>query len=371
MQATFRLFPWDVEADQDAASRLRADGVERVALAATYHGARTITPRHPRHRIVDLPESASYLREPTPLPRGAFSFEDARGDLERAGIRVDTWAVIGHVDGVLADLPRVRNAFGDRIEHAPCLSHESVRTALRKVAAAAGRAAAGATLHLEAVGWQRLAHASLHDKLHGADLTEDVEELLSVCACETCAAAANVDPALLATVVRAAVDGDPCREDDVLHALRAARADTADRFALDLIEVASAAGAERVGLAADETPGEARDQVELLVDCWGTTARALDLLAIAGGGTAYVDALTGDPREFAARWQELADAGATALHVYHAGIASTTRRRAAADAAVRCRALAEPADPAAALRLDDAMTAAAPTSTHDRFPWRT
>lgn len=342
MHATFRLFPWDVEGDPHAAARLRADGVERVALAATYHGARAITPRHPRHRVVDLPESASYLREPSPLPRGAFSFEDARDELDRAGVRVDTWAVIGHLDGGASSVPRVENAFGDRMRHAPCLSQASTRSFLRELVRVVAEASSDATVHLEAVGWQGLGHGSLHDKLHGADLDDTATELLATCVCEACADAIGLDPLALAAAVRRAVDqamqqGDRTIEADAasaepLVALRRYRSALAAEVASELVGVALDSGADAVSLLADETVGTL-PPVERLVDCWGTVDRGVDALERAGGGTAYVDILAGEPDGFAEHWRRLTAAGARHLHVYHAGLASTRRVRAAVAAA--------------------------------------
>lgn len=338
MDATFRLFPWDVEGDPDAAPRLRAEGVERVALAATYHGARTITPRHPRHRIVDLPVSASYVREPAPLPAGGFSFEAARNELERAGIRVDTWAVIGHVDGAVPTLPRAENAFGDRMLHAPCLSHASTRSFLLDLVRVAARASAGATLHLEAVGWQGLGHSSMHDKLHGADLDAQTIDLLAMCVCAACAGAVAMDRGMLVETVRGAIDrsaegSDPVSEAEApsqepLADLRRYRGDVAARVAEELVGVALESGAASVSLGAADAAGVLLP-VERLVDCWGDVERGVDGLARAGTGTAYVDILSGDREAFAEHWQRLGAAGAEHLHVYHAGLASTPRLRSA------------------------------------------
>ncbi|MDR6906379.1 hypothetical protein J2X63_002065 [Agromyces sp. 3263] len=355
MEATFRLFPWDVEGDPDAAVRLRAEGVARIALAATYHGARTITPRHPLHRIVDLPGSASYLGEPAPLPLGAFSFDGARHELERVGMRVDTWAVIGHVDGAAPGVPRVENAFGDRMPHAPCLSQAPTRAFLRELVGAAARASAGAALHLEAVGWQGLAHGSLHDKLHGADLGEAAAELLAMCVCAACARAVGIDAEVLAESLRAAIDQpavgraterrasdgrDPvyradAASDGPLAALRQYRAEVAAEIATELVALARDSGAGEVSLGAADAVG-VRLPIERLVDCWGDVDRGVDALARKAGdtgATAYVDILSGDPDGFAAHWQRLVASGAHRLHVYHAGLASTRRLRAGVAAA--------------------------------------
>ncbi|MGW9114088.1 hypothetical protein [Microbacterium sp. NPDC055683] len=327
MHTTFRLYPWDVDGDPAAAARLRDAGVERVSLAATYHAARVVTPHHPRHRILTLPASASYLDDAVGLPRGTASFARARAALEAEGIAVGTWAVIGHLDDALRELPRVVNAFGDELPHAPCLSHVAVREALRAISAAAARAAVGENIHLEAIGWQGLAHGSLHDKIHGADLSPVEAELLSLCVCAACADAAGLEAP--AAAVRA---GDR----DVVSRLREARTATADAFARLLVDDALAIGAREVCVAVEQTGGLDGDpRIERLVDCWGTPERGVAALDRAGGGTAYLDILS-TPREgFAAHWRALVSHGADRLHVYHAGLASPARLAAAVAAAAQ------------------------------------
>jgi hypothetical protein len=340
MDATFRLFPWDVDGDRTAAARLRELGVTRVALAATYHGARLITPRHPRHRIVDLPASASYTAEASPLPRGRFSFERARDALCSAGIAVETWAVVGHLDGDSDGVPRVVNAFGDRLEHAPCLTQASSREVLHGIVRAAARVARGGMLHLEALGWQSLDHGGLHDKLHGADLDERGRELLQLCTCTACAADLDVDRADLEAAVRWALDtgADAGAGGTVVEAALRHRADVATGLAGELVAAAAAAGVTAVSLSVEDAgaldrsdAGQAgeRPVVERLVDCWGGVDRGIAALDRASGGTAYVDVLSGDPAAFASHWRRLAEHGADRLHVYHAGLASTARLQAA------------------------------------------
>jgi hypothetical protein len=339
MHATFRLFPWDVDGDRSAPGRLRELGVTRVALAAIYHGGRLITPRHPTHRIVDLPASASYTSADSPLPRGRFSYERAREALLGAGVSVDAWAVVGHLDGDSDGVPRIVNAYGDRLEHAPCLAQEQSRRMLRAIARAAGRAAAGATLHLEAVGWPSLDHGGLHDKLHGADLDDQARRLLALCTCGACAEAAGMDRAELITAVQWALDHDTAGEARLEPAFRA-RAAIAAQVARELVAAALEGGAGAISLAADDAASLARTEaddggppVERLVDCWGDADRGVAALERAGGGTAYVDILTGDPAGFEAHWRRLTEHGADRLHLYHAGLASEARLRAAVAAA--------------------------------------
>ncbi|MBO3662234.1 hypothetical protein [Microbacterium stercoris] len=335
MRAVHRLFPWDVVDDPGAVTALRDDGVESVALAALYHGVRAVTPRHPSRRIVDLPTSVSMLSEPMALPQGEFGYAAARAALEAGGIEVETWAVIGHLDRVLPGLARVRTAFGDRLDHAPCLSDRAVRDTLYGLVRGAAQAAPGAMLHLEAVGWQGIGHDSMHNKLHGGGLSAGALDALACCVCDRCAATVGCDPDRLAWAMRALVDGTAGAAERDLHAdLVAARAMTGRRFAADAVTVAFDAGAGRVSMLSGE--GEElreSDRVDLLVDCWGAPDRGIAMLAGAGGGIAYVDVLSGDPRGFEAHWRALAEAGAREVHVYHAGLASTERRRAASRAA--------------------------------------
>ncbi|KRC59219.1 hypothetical protein ASE14_15750 [Agromyces sp. Root81] len=356
MTAVFRLFPWDVEGDPDAAASLARRGVERVALAATYHAARVATPRHPLHRVVELRTSASYLGRLGPLPEGPWSFDPARDALQRAGIAVDAWIVLGHLDGVRPDLPRVVNAFGDELSHALCLSSPASRRFVIELAGAAFPTAAGGTAWLEALGWLALPHGSLHEKTAGADFDARQIGLLGRCMCDECLDGLMPAPDRdgFRAGVRAAVDGamDPPGMDGLL-ANRERVVDTLHE------EVAALAAQHDVELriAAEDTGAGRRSQV--YVGCWGDVEQGRAALARAARHdrrVAYVTILDGDPQGFAAHWAALAESGADELHVYHAGLASDRRLEAAIravevfDEARRARrpsAVIEPPDTAA------------------------
>ncbi|MGL4256203.1 MAG: hypothetical protein ACRCSL_07695, partial [Microbacterium sp.] len=205
-----------------------------VALAATYHGARAATPRHPAHQIVHLDHSASYLDVPAPLPRGRFSFERARDDLAAAGVRVSAWVVLSHLEGARGDIPRVVDAFGTESRHALCLrSPEALEFAAETVQSVAR--AGSDRLIVEGASWSNLGHASLHDKIVAADLNT---QALSWCLCQRCASAADVDPGQVRDALRR---HEPVPA-DAAERVRAARRDAADGFRSQVLHTATASG---------------------------------------------------------------------------------------------------------------------------------
>jgi hypothetical protein len=127
-RATY-LYPWDVDGDPAAASRIAGLGVPEVALAAVYHDVRAITPFHPEHRIVTRPAGTYFIskrRAPSPY---AGSFERAAGALKDAGLSVTAWVVVTHNETLAAAHPdtMVRNAFGDSYPWARCCANPDVR----------------------------------------------------------------------------------------------------------------------------------------------------------------------------------------------------------------------------------------------------
>ncbi len=123
MSVTGYAYPWDYLGDPAAPARAVDLGVDVVALAATYHAARVVSPLHPARRVTEIPSSASYIpirdevwrghrlrpNPPTWLEGGDW-FNGAERRLSDAGLAVDAWIVLTHVDGVGADAPRSRGA---------------------------------------------------------------------------------------------------------------------------------------------------------------------------------------------------------------------------------------------------------------------
>lgn len=322
MRVTFSLFPWDIDGDPAAAAWLAGRGVDQVALAATYHATRAATPRHPAHRIVHVDQSASYLEDPGPLPRGDASYERARDGLTRAGVRVSAWVVLGHVEGARPDIPRVVDAFGTVSRHAICLrSPEALDFAVATLQSVA-RAGSDRVV-VEGASWSNLGHASLHDKTTAANL--DVEAL-SWCLCPRCATAADADPAQ----VRAALRCHATIPADTADRVRSARSDAANSFRSRVLQEATASGISGVLFHPD--PDQLAPLGHTLADAWQNTASAVAQLRDAAAHGAYVTILN-DPAptatELTDAWAALQAAGANELLVYHAGLASTSRLDAA------------------------------------------
>lgn len=322
MRATFSLFPWDIEGDPAAARRLQAGGVDRVALAATYHAARAATPRHPLHRIVNVERSASYVAGSSPLPAGAFSYERARDELESAGIEVIPWVVLGHIDYSRMDIPRVEDAFGTPLTHAICLrspeAGEYMDATLGSVKDVAGRG-----LVVEGATWSGASHASVHDKVSSAELDLEV---LSWCFCARCSEAADVDGASVRADLVVGRPVDPASA----ARIRAARIEAAVSVRRQIAHRAMELGLGELRFHPDpdaETPAEF-----LFADAWAGPVAALHRLKAGSARGAYVTILGAEaplPDILRAQWSAYASAGCEELLIYHAGLASTPRLNAA------------------------------------------
>ncbi len=326
MRSIFSLFPWDVEGDPDAPRWLAERGVTDVALAATYHAARAATPRHPAHRIVDVETAASYLEDSSFLPRGRASFERARDRLADAGIAVHAWMVLAHLDGARADIPRVVDAFGTPLRHAPCLRSPEAMAYFDATAEAVARTGATSWI-VEGASWAAIGHASLHDKTAAAGL--DVEAL-SWCFCARCSEAAGVDAAQVREALMSGGTVDPPSAD----LMRAARRAAADDLRRRLLDHARGRGVADVLFHPDpDVVGTQRGAT--LADAWGAPDRAIAELREGRAQGAYTTILADrvpDAEELHRTWSALRDAGAQDLLIYHAGLASTSRMDAASAA---------------------------------------
>lgn len=321
MRATFSLYPWDLDGPEDA-HRLHDRGIDAVALASTYHAARAVTPRSARQRLVHAPTSASYVPG-GPLPRAPYEWSDARDWLAAADVRVDSWVVLAHLDGALPDIPRVVDAFGTTLDHAPCLRSGDWLDAADAILDAA-LAAGPDGLVVEGAAWAGAQHGSLHEKSGGADLEAEQWELLSWCCCEACRGAAGIPD--LAALVRGHLTGERALDDSVCAAVQRTRRDAALEFRDRVSARARAGGIGRLVFHPDAPTAHA-DAELLLVDAWASTPDARDLAPIDGVARGAYVTILGDT---APDWSRLD--GADELLVYHAGIASDARLDAALEA---------------------------------------
>jgi hypothetical protein len=359
---TAHLYPWDVVGDPDAPARLVDAGVRRVALAAAYHAVRAATPRHPRHRIVDAPRGALYVRLREAVwaghelvPRdaaewfGPDSFARARDALGTAGIEVAGWVALTHScsTGTRFAAHAVENAFGDRYAYALCPSNPAARRYAATLAAEVVAAGGVDGLVIEAAGQLGLEHASPHEKSAGAGWGPHAAALLSICFCPRCDRlydAAGGRPDEWRRDIAVALDDDSAArevQERLAPIVLATRLATASQLLGDVVAQARDAGARRLTVFADPdpwvtgatfSPGGPLDGIERwLLPCFGDptadTARLASLAHIAPAPiAAYVNLLTADFAETVdARLDALHQAGVRHLHGYHYGLASQGR----------------------------------------------
>lgn len=201
MKTSAFLYPWDVNGDPEAASRIAGLGIRQVTLASAYHSTRALTPRHPRHRIVTAEHAAVLYpvdesrwegRRIRPYAAGSWAEGDAYGaaaaELADAGLEVHTWVVLAHNSRMGAEHPStsVVNAYGDRYPWAPCIAQPGTRDYLVGLAAEAAVRPGARGTELESLGWYGLAHLHAHDKIGGVGLGDAGQYLMSLCFCAVC-----------------------------------------------------------------------------------------------------------------------------------------------------------------------------------------
>ncbi len=227
-------YPWDYVGDPLAAPRAAALGVDVVALAASYHAVRAVSPQHPTRRIMEVPHSACYVavreeawRGHRLVPSGpAWSddnnlFRSARSQLVYVGLEVDAWIVLTHNDDLGRDNPDlvVRNAFGDQYSYALCPSAPDVREYCLTLVEEVLRLSNCRGLVLEACGAMGLDHSGVHDKVEFANWSITARQLLSLCFCQHCQRGleiGGVEVDELTRRVRAGIDGNATSVRDAL-----------------------------------------------------------------------------------------------------------------------------------------------------------
>jgi hypothetical protein len=226
VSVTGYAFPWDFIDDPGALARTQELDVDVVALAGSYHATRVVNTFHPTRRVTDIPYSAFYgtrrdgawrghrltPRVPSWLGHGDALATSAQL-LTGAGIGVDAWIVLTHVDDPeFTDLELVeRNAYGEHYPYALCPASEDVREYCLTLVDETLRSADVRGVVLEASGPMGFDHAGVHDKSGFATLSVAQRQLLSLCFCAACRKgqqALGLDPDEIATKVRVGIDDD-------------------------------------------------------------------------------------------------------------------------------------------------------------------
>lgn len=362
---TTYLYPWDVEDDPAAAERVASLGVDSVTLAAAYHAVRAATPRHPRHRVVTVPAALHLpVREDVWAGRrlrpvqSRYSFVRAAELLGTAGLPVHAWVVLCHDDPPLQDGEFcVRNAFGDIYPYALCPSRQDVRDYARTLVSEIATHAV--SLVVEACGPMGLAHKGMHDKIDAADWSSVDEALLSICCCSGCRTAmaeAGADVRRVVTAIRRHLGRGAASPEEALGrdagGVLTARRRTLAAFTSTVAAAARASGVTRIAHHVTPDPWATGPAAPITdptpdIDIWVAPAWEQDragaqrITELRRHGIpveaigAYVSALPpahADSKQLAAHWRTLLDAGASELHLYHAGLASDSRLDAIRDA---------------------------------------
>jgi hypothetical protein len=319
------LYPWDVVGDPAAPALIAGLGLDHVVLAAVYHGVRALTPRHPRHRVVVAPRTATYYpgRDAAGWMDSADPFGEASAALRDAGVPVHAWIVCDHVDGSTVD-GNVVNAFGDTYPWALCPAQPTVNSYLVRLAEEVASLPGIAGVELEACGWYGFDHLSAHDKVGG--LSPAQKRLLSLCFCGACADLyrdGGVDPTALRVNVRTSFDAG---SDQILASVSALRQGVADdlraamtaKFDVPVVLHASP-DVDSSSSFTGVDPSKALESVDgLVVNCWHGLDQLrpgfiASLLAVRG---------LGGRSDLVEQASAALTAGAAGIRLYHAGLAS-------------------------------------------------
>jgi hypothetical protein len=359
-------YPWDYTGDPGAVERAVALGVDAVALAASYHACRAVSPLHPTRRVMEVPHSALYVpvREEAwrghrlvPSPPGWSSDDDlfncARRQLVDAGLAVDAWIVLTHHDELGRENPdlAVKNAFGEVYTYALCPQAPDVRQYCLTLIEEVVRLGACRGVVLEACGPVGVEHAGVHDKFEFARWSSVVMELLSLCFCDHCRGGLNelgVDVDELARRVAVGVNGGaPSVEvalgDELSDRVATFRSGIVGRFREEIVEKihdVQANATVTMHLSANQWatgsfPGSFDDEslsgvTTAVANCWDPETAEWELQrlrALVGdrrpvGAYLRLDRGWDNDSQNADNLNRYVNSGMSELHLYHLGLVS-------------------------------------------------
>jgi len=383
VRVTGYSYPWDVLGAAGFVDRAQSLGVDEVAVAVAYHSTRAATPFAPdatsvlaRHAALYRPPREQAWRGARLRPAGPdwVATEDSAGDAVRAlgaaGVPAAAWLVLTHSSVLGTAYPdvAVRNCFDEPYPWALCPSRAEVRDYAATLAAESLTGLSVSSVILEACGQLGVIHQCQHEKTD-AVWGAAAARLLSVCCCPACAAGwsgAGADPAevraRLRTEVRRLIDGGelgaeatlPAELDELLLRTRQAATDALRDGVLNAISTVNSGLRSGLGSGLNSgprivlhgavdpwvtgalpglTPAAAQQVDSVVLQCWQpgpasvasvATARAQLPDRVQVGG--YVTAVGASPvPDMSGYVRDLANAGATELHLYHLGLAGPAR----------------------------------------------
>lgn len=236
MRLCLYLHPFDLRAlaGHGGLARVRDLGFDEVAIAASYHDGRWLTPWHPEGRVRFLEDGTLHFRpraqygELAPQPSsevaatGPSPLERLCAEAGAVGLQSRAWTVFTHNSRLGALRPDlcVQNAGGDVYPYALCPAQPAVQRHIAALAHDVGAHQGLGTIELEALGQMGWKHSSHHDKASFAP-GGLLDAALSACFCAACRtqmAGAGHDPARAAAAAHAYVeqalaDGDALSPD--------------------------------------------------------------------------------------------------------------------------------------------------------------
>ncbi|MFF0746361.1 hypothetical protein ACFYVL_38805 [Streptomyces sp. NPDC004111] len=380
MRTVGYAYPWDVLDAPGFVDRARDLGVDEVAVAVSYHSARAATPWSPtgtsvlaRHAALYRPvrEEAWHGATLRPAAPDWVASPDSAGDavrvLNAAGVPAAAWIVLTHDSRLGTRFPQyaVRNCFGESYPWALCPSQPEVQAYAATLTAVSLAGLDVASVVLEACGQLGAVHQHQHEKTDGV-WSPAVARLLSVCCCTACAdgwtasgaVAEDIRGALRSEVRRLVDSADlSATEDELPDGIRTTVLETRQR-GTDRLRRGVLAAIEpgtrvvlhgspdpwATGALPGLTPAAADDVDAVVLQNWQPGPASADAVAQARQRLpsrvdvgSYLTAVAANPvPDMRGYVTELAEAGATELHLYHLGLAGPGRLpdlRAATEAA--------------------------------------
>lgn len=230
-------------------------GLGGVTVAAAYHEGRDVFPHNPVRRVRFLESGAVFFppgpalraaRLQPPVSEAAHVLPEVIASADRRGLAVRAWTVFLHNGALAAAHPECapENAFGDRYVTELCPANPDARAYARALAADIAELGV-AGICSEALHYLGLEHGYAHER-YFVPLSARVRQLLGLCFCEHCLAAAHsagVDGDAVRRGAREAIDRAFAGDDPSGEPERDAYARVREQVVTSLVaEVAEAAG---------------------------------------------------------------------------------------------------------------------------------
>ncbi len=231
MKKSLYVYPWDLadEGIETVLERAKANGLDDIAVAVSYHAGKFLLPHNPVHRVYFPEDGTVYfpVREAryrnsvmkpavASLVAGRDLMEELADQCRRFDLNLIAWFVGLHNSRLGGKHPGLtaRNAYGDSYVYSLCPSRPEVRDYVRAVLSDLVEACTWDRALLESFSYLGFFHG-YHHEFYGREPDPWESVLLSLCFCDGCAAAARkegLDPVRLAADVRESLDRSLAQE---------------------------------------------------------------------------------------------------------------------------------------------------------------